>query len=160
LPAVGDAINQLSQRLLDLLHPIIIPDWGALIGLLPVFLLLGVVGPIATLLVLGWFIYLVRRPSARIPYVDPQPVPAQLVDGVVRYPAGEPYCPVDQLVYPFGATRCEICHRDLAVRCPKCGIGREATVDTCGTCGLVLRIEPRLRGLQAAGPPPGGAAAA
>ena len=157
---MGDAIGQLTQRLLDLLTPIIIPDWGSLIGLLPILLLLGVVGPIITLLALGWFIYVARRPRARIPYVDPQPVPAQLVEGVPQYPAGEPYCPVDQLVYPFGATRCERCGRDLAVRCPKCGTGREALADTCGTCGLVLRIEPRLRQLQPAGPPPGGAAAA
>jgi hypothetical protein len=157
---MGDAIGQLGQRILDLLHPIILPDWSALIGLLPVLLLLGVVGPIVTLLVLGWIVYGLRRPRARIPYVEPAPVPAQLVEGVPQYPAGEPYCPVDRLVYPFGTTRCRTCGRDLAVRCPKCGTGREATVDTCGTCGLVLRIETRVRGLQPAGPPPGGAAAA
>jgi hypothetical protein len=160
MPAVGDAIGQLVQTLLDLLRPIVIPDWGALIGLLPIFLLLGVVGPIVTLLVLGWFLYVVRRPRSRIPYREPVPVPARVVDGLPQYPAGEPYCPVDQLVYPFGATRCQLCGRDLAVRCPKCGTGREATVETCGTCGLVLRIEPRMRQLQPAGPPPGGAAAA
>ncbi len=157
---MGDAIGQLFQRILDLLTPIIIPDWSALVGLLPILLLIGVVGPIVTLLVLGWFIYGVRRPRSRVRYVDPQPVSAQLVDGVPRYPSGEPYCPVDQLVYPFGATRCDRCGRDLAVRCPKCDTGREAKVDTCGTCGLVLKIEPRLRQLQPAGPPPGGAAAA
>ncbi len=157
---MGDAIGQLSQRILDLLTPIIIPDWGALVGLLPILLVVGVVGPIVTLLVLGWFIYGVRRPRSRVRYVEPQPVAAQLVDGVPRYPPGEPYCPVDQLVYPFGATRCDRCGRDLAVRCPKCDTGREAKVDTCGTCGLVLKIAPRLRQLQPAGPPPGGAAAA
>jgi hypothetical protein len=157
---VGDAIGQLAQTILDLLHPIILPDWGALIGLLPVFLLLGVVGPILTLLVLGWFLYLVRRPRSRIPYVEPEPVLAAVVDGEPQYPTGEPYCPVDELVYPFGATQCRVCRRDLAVRCPKCGTGREATVSACGSCGLVLKIEPRLRQLQPAGPPPGGAAAA
>ncbi len=157
---MGDAIGQLFQRILDLLTPIIIPDWSALVGLLPILLLIGVVGPIVTMLVLGWFIYGVRRPRSRVRYVDPQPGSAQLVDGVPRYPSGEPYCPVDQLVYPFGATRCDRCGRDLAVRCPKCDTGREAKVDTCGTCGLVLKIEPRLRQLQPAGPPPGGAAAA
>ena len=157
---MGDAIGQLVQRILDFLSPIVIPDWGALIGLLPVLLLIGVVGPLLSLLVLGWFIYVVRRPRSRTPYVAAAAVPAQLVDGVSQYPTGEPYCPVDRLVYPFGATRCDVCHRELAVTCPKCGVGREAAIDTCGNCGLVLRIEPRLRQLAPAGPPPGGAAAA
>ncbi len=157
---MGDAIGQLVQHILDALTPIITPDWGALIGLLPVFLLIGVVGPIVTLLVLGWVVYGLRKPRARVRYADPVPVPAQLVAGAPQYPSGEPYCPVDQLVYPFGQTRCRVCGRDLAVRCPKCGTGREATIDTCGTCGLVLKIEPRMRQLQTAGPPPGGAAAA
>jgi hypothetical protein len=157
---VGDAIGQLTQRILDILSPLVIPDWGALIGLLPVFLLIGVVGPMLSLLVLGWFIYVVAKPRSRIPYVAPAAVPAQLVDGVPQYPSGEPYCPVDQLIYPFGATRCEVDGRDLAVRCPKCGTGREASIDTCGVCGLVLKIEPRMRQLAPAGPPPGGAAAA
>lgn len=160
MPPVGDAIGQLVQRILDAIGPIIIPDWSALIGLLPIFLLIGVVGPIVTLLVLGWLVYGLGKPRGRVAYVDPVPMAARLVDGVPQYPAGEPYCPFDRLVYPFGATRCTICHRDLAVRCPKCGIGREATVDTCGNCGLVLKIEPRMRQLQPAGPPPGGAAAA
>jgi hypothetical protein len=35
-----------------------------------------------------------------------------------------------------------------------------AYVDTCSNCGLVLKIEPRVRALQSTGPPPGGAAAA
>jgi hypothetical protein len=158
---VGDAIGQLAQHILDALNPIIIPDWGALIGLLPVLLLIGVVGPILTLLVLGWVIYGLGRPRGRATYADPVPVAARLVDGAPQYPAGEPYCPFDQLVYPFGVTRCDRCGRDLAVRCPKCDTGREATIDTCGTCGLVLKIEPRMRQLQpVAGPPPGGAAAA
>ncbi|HXI46547.1 MAG TPA: hypothetical protein VNH13_09615 [Candidatus Acidoferrales bacterium] len=154
---MGDAIGQLVQKLLDLLGPIVSPDWGALVGLLPIFLVIGVVGPILSLIALGWFIYVVRAPRTRVPYVEPAPVAARLVDGVPQYPAGEPYCPVDQLVYPFGATRCERCGRDLAVTCPKCGVGREATIDTCGKCGLVLKIEPRMRQLQPAGPPPGGA---
>lgn len=157
---MGDAIGQLTQRILDVLSPIVIPDWGALIGLLPVLLLIGVVGPLLSLLVLGWLIYVVRRPRSRTKYVAAAAVPAQLVEGVPQYPTGEPYCPVDRLVYPSGATRCDICHRELAVTCPKCGVGREASIDTCSNCGLVLRIEPRMRQLAPAGAPPGGAAAA
>jgi len=157
---VGDAIGRIMQGILDVLTPIVTPDWGALVGLLPVFLVIGVVGPIVSLLVLGWFIYVVRAPRARLQYVEPAPVRAQIVDGAPIYPAGEPYCPFDQLVYPPGATTCSECKRDLAVHCPKCGVGRAAVIDTCANCGLVLHIEPKALALRPAGPPPGGAAAA
>lgn len=155
-----DAIGQLFQHVIDFLTPILIPDWKALINLLPIFLVIGVVGPLMSLLVLGWFIYIVRKPRSRIPYADPQPRPAEIVAGEPQYPTGEPYCTTDQLIYPFGAARCDVCHRDLAVVCPKCGTGREAWIDTCGTCGLVLKINHLVPALRPAGPPPGGAAAA
>lgn len=155
-----DAIGQLFQHVIDFLTPILIPDWKALIDLLPFFLVIGVVGPLLSLLILGWVIYILGKPRSRIPYTDPVAHTAQIVDGSPVYPAGEPYCALDHLVYPAGSTRCDICHRDLAVACPKCGTGRAAWIDTCGTCGLVLRIDRTVPALQPAGPPPGGAAAA
>lgn len=155
-----DAIGQLFQGIIDFLTPILIPDWKALIDLLPVFLLIGVVGPLLSLLVFGWVVYILTKPRGRIPYTDPQPRPARIVDGARLYPPGEPYCAFNQLVFPPGETRCAECGRDLAVICPKCGTGRQALVDTCGTCGLVLRIDRTVPALQPAGPPPGGAAAA
>jgi hypothetical protein len=158
---VFDTIGQIFQGLIDLLKPILLPDWRALIDLLPIFLVIGVVGPLLSLLAFGWFVYVVRKPrGGRIPYTDPQPRPAEIVAGAPAYPPGEPYCAVDHLVYPFGATGCEVCQRDLAVVCPKCGTGRQAWIDTCGTCGLVLRIDRTVPALRPAGPPPGGAAAA
>jgi len=155
-----DAIGQIFQTIIDFLTPILIPDWKALINLLPVFLVLGVIGPLLSLLVLGWVIYFLAKPRSRIPYTDPQPRLAEFVDGQAVYPAGEPYCATDHLVYPSGSTRCDTCHRDLAVTCPKCGTGRQAWIDTCGTCGLVLHIDRTVPALRPAGPPPGGAAAA
>jgi hypothetical protein len=157
---VGDAIGQLFQAVIDFLNPILIPDWRALVDLLPVFLVLGVVGPIMSLLMLGWFVYFVGKPRSRVPYVAPEPRPASTLDGDPVYPRGEPYCAYDVLVYPPGETRCRTCGRDLAVACPKCGTGRVALIDTCGTCGLVLRIDRTIPALRPAGPPPGGAAAA
>ncbi|HLX35721.1 MAG TPA: hypothetical protein VKR30_10835 [Candidatus Limnocylindrales bacterium] len=158
---MNDPIGHLVTSLLSLLTPILTPDWGALIGLLPIFLLVGVVGPIVSLLVLGWFIYVVRAPRARMPYREPLPVRAPLADGIPVYPAGEPYCLHDQLILPPGSTTCPVCGREAAVRCPKCGVGRAAYLDTCANCGLVLRIKAvPARSLQPAGPPPGGAAAA
>lgn len=155
-----DAIGQIFQGLIDFLEPILIPDWRALIDLLPVFLVIGVVGPLMSLLILGWVIYILGKPRSRIPYAEPQPQPARIVEGAPVYPPGEPYCAFDRLVYPPGATRCETCKRDLSVICPKCGTGRQALNDTCGTCGLVLRIDRTVPALRPAGPPPGGAAAA
>ena len=157
---MGDAIGNLFNGLIQLLTPIVIPDWGALVGMLPILLVIGVVGPIVTLLILGWFIYVIRAPRSRLPYVEPEPVPAQIVDGQPVFPAGEPYCPFDLLVMPPASTTCPVCKRDLAVRCPKCGVGRKAHIDTCSNCGLVLKIKPRAMALQPAAPPPGGAAAA
>jgi len=156
---VIEAFQQLWQGIISFLTPFIIPDWGELIGLMPIILLIGLVGPIVSLLALGWILYVIRAPRAKVS-LEVAPVRAQLVDGRPEYPAGEPYCPVDQLVFPFGAVTCDTCRRDLFVRCPKCSTGRLAHVSTCGNCGLVLKIENRARALRPAGPPPGGAAAA
>jgi len=157
---VSDAIGRIFQGILDLLQPILLPDWRALIDLLPIFLVIGVVGPLVSLLVFGWLIYFLGKPRSRIRYVEPQAQPARIVDGAPVYPAGEPYCAFNQLVFPAGATHCSECGRDLAVSCPKCGTGRQAWIDTCGTCGLVLRIDRAVPALRPVGPPPGGAAAA
>jgi hypothetical protein len=155
-----DAIGQIFQGLIDFLEPIVLPDWKALVDLFPIFLLIGVVGPLLSLLVLGWLIYLLGKPRSRIPYTAPVARAAQIVDGRPVYPAGEPYCAVHQLIYPAGETRCELDKRDLAVICPKCSTGRPAHIDTCGVCGLVLKIDRAVPALRPAGPPPGGAAAA
>lgn len=157
---MGDAIGQLFQAFIDFLSPILLPDWRALVDLMPILLLIGVVGPLVSLLALGWFVYFVSKPRARIPYTEPEPQPARIADGAPVYPPGEPYCAFNQLVFPPGETRCSECKRDLAVVCPKCGTGRQAWIDTCGTCGLVLRIDRTVPALRPAGPPPGGAAVA
>jgi len=155
-----DPLGQIIQDALNFVSQIIIPDWAALLQLLPVLLLIGVVGPLLTLIALGWVLYLVGKPRDRIRYTDPIPHAAEVVDGKPVYPVGEPYCPVDQLVFPFGTTRCPNDGRDLAVICPKCGTGRQAHVERCSTCGLVLKIDRTVPALRPVGPPPGGAAAA
>lgn len=154
-----EALQQLVQWILDILTFFVIPDWTELIGLIPILLVIGVVGPIATLLTLAWVVYVLRAPRVKVT-LEVVPVRAQIVDGRPAYPAGEPYCPVDRLIFPSGAVTCDTCHRDLFVACPKCSTGRTAHLDTCGNCGLVLKIENRARALRPVGPPPGGAAAA
>lgn len=91
-----DALQQAWHGLLQAISGIIIPDWGALVGMLPIFLLIGVVGPLVSLLVLGWFIYIVRAPRAKLAIVE-GPVLAETVNGEAVFPSGEPYCPNDSL---------------------------------------------------------------
>jgi hypothetical protein len=153
---VIDHLERIWQALIDLTATLVIPDWGALIALLPVFLVLFVFGPIVTILMLVWLIYFLRRPRPKVAF-DEGPRAATLgPDGKPYFPPGEPYCPIDGLIYPFGETRCQNGH-ELAVICPKCGLGRSAEIATCGNCGLVLKVVPRARALVPAGPPPGGA---
>jgi hypothetical protein len=155
-----DALENLWNGLLELTAKLVIPDWGAVIGLLPLLLLVGVIGPILTILLLAHLIYLARRPRTKVRFVV-EPVAAPIgADGKPVFPTAEPFCFRDGLIYPPGAVECSVCGAELSLICPKCGVAREITVEACGNCGLALRLEPRPRALVAAGPPPGGAAAA
>ena len=70
----------------ELPNGIIVPDWGALIDLMPILLLIGVVGPIVSLLALFWFIYMVRKPRVKVAFADPRR-PAPLgADGNPYFP--------------------------------------------------------------------------
>ncbi len=145
---------------LDLISGIIIPDWAALIGLLPVFLFFGVIMPIITLTVVRWLLYAVRKPRAHVALAEGPRSASLDAAGAPVYPTGEPFCTRDQLVYAPGRVECVTCHQALSVVCPKCEVGRPASLSTCGNCGLVLVAVPRVHALRPAGPPRGGAAAA
>jgi hypothetical protein len=156
---IVDQLNQIWQSLLDLTAQFVMPDWGKLIGYLPVILVVFVIGPLLTILALGWVVYALRKPRTRTRFVE-GPRPAELdASGRPVFPAGEPYSPATALIYPAGQVRDER-GEPLLVVCPMCGLGRSAEIDTCGNCGLVLKVIPRARALRAAGPPPGGASAA
>ncbi len=157
---VVDALEQFWNSLLDFTSQFIIPDWGGLIGLLPVFLLIGVLGPLLSLLLLAHLIYFIRKPRA--PLAEPPgPVRAPIdADGRPEFPLGEPFCPRDGLIYPPNTARCDTCREGLSVRCPKCGVGRAAAIDTCGNCGLILKVRPQNQVVRATQPPPGGRAIA
>jgi hypothetical protein len=157
---VIDSLQNAWHGFLDLISGIVIPDWGALIGLLPVFLFFGVIMPILTLVFLAWAIYVLRKPRAHVTFAEgPRPAPVG-AGGRPVYPSGEPFCTRDLLIYASGTTQCDVCKDPLSVICPKCGVGQAASVSTCGNCGLVLKLAPRIRTLRPAGPPRGGAAAA
>lgn len=155
-----DNLQTVWSGLLQLINTLVSPDWGALVGLLPIFIIVGVIGPLLSLIVLGWVYYAVRRPRARVHFEDdPTPVPVDS-SGEPVFPAGLPYCVRHRVVYEPGATRCDVDAAALAVICPMCGVGRDAAIDTCGNCGLVLKVQRRMRVSTTITPPPGGAAIA
>ena len=155
-----DSLQQAWTSLLNLVDKFVSPDWGSLIGLLPLMLLVGVLGPLLSLAALVWFYYFVTKPRPKV-RIEEGPRPALISEaGTPVFPPGLPYCQRHALVYPPGTTRCDVDQQDLLVVCPMCGIGREAQINTCGNCGLVLKVERRLQVAGAVGPPPGGAAIA
>lgn len=158
---IVDALNDIWNTILDITTMFVIPDWGALIALLPVFIFLGVVGPLVTFTMLGVLAYQARKPRPRVSLVD-GPHRAEIgPDGEPVFPAGLPHCRRDALVFASGTLRCDTCDDDLAVICPMCGLGRSALRDTCTDCGLVLKVKPRAVVAHAgSGPRPGGAAVA
>lgn len=152
-------IDQLGvwwQALLDFTAKLVMPDWGWLISMLPVFVLIGVVGPLLSLLLLYWLVYGVLKPRTAVRFETGPSAAPLAADGTPVFPVGEPYSARTGLVYPPGTTRDDV-GDPLVVTCPKCGLGRSAEIDTCGSCGLILRIAPRARTIRPAGPPPGGA---
>lgn len=157
----SDAIDAVWQTILDITSLFVLPDWGALIGLLPVLFFIGVVGPFLTFLTLGTVVYLVRKPRAHVNIVEGPTIAATGSDGERVFPAGLPYCRRDGLIFSSGTIRCDRCSADLAVICPMCSLGRPALIDTCTNCGLVLKVDPRAVVVaRVPGPRPGGAAVA
>jgi hypothetical protein len=157
---IVDQISKLWSDFLAFLSKLVIPDWAGLIQLLPVLVLIGLVGPLLTLGVLGWLGYGVTKPRTKVTYEEGTRVAPRDHLGRPIIPAGEPYCPQDGLLYSFGTQRCDVDKTRLLLRCPKCDVVREASVSTCGNCGLKLSVERRPMIVAHDGPPPGGAAVA
>ncbi len=158
---IGDTLDQLWNGFLQLVSYIVIPDWGSVIGLLPLLFFVGVIGPLVTLLPLGILIYQLRKPRASVRLEEGHQVARIGVDGEPIFPPGLPFCRRDGLIFPSGTLRCERGDEELAVTCPMCGLGRPALIDTCTNCGLILQVKPRAIAVgRPIGPKPGGAAAA
>lgn len=156
-----DVLNGIWNQILEITSLFVMPDWGGLIGLLPILVVLGLVAPFLTFLALGTVIYLLRKPRIRVAYEEGARAAEIGPDGQPVFPPGLPYCRRDALIYPSGTHRCERCHDQLAVICPMCGLGRSALIDTCTNCGLVLKVRKQSIVVPAStGPKPGGAAAA
>jgi hypothetical protein len=156
-----DGLNWLWNTILDITKMSVIPDWGSEIGLLPLLIFVGVVGPLLTFTVLGILVYQVAKPRAKV-RAETGAQEAQLgADGQPIFPPGLPFCRADRLIFPSGTLRCDRDGSALAVICPMCGLGRPAALDTCPNCGLVLKVKPRPVAIgPSSGPKTGGAAAA
>lgn len=156
-----DVLNQIWTQILDVTSIFLIPDWTFIVGLLPIIILLGLVGPFLTGLAIGAVVYLAMKPRVKVAF-EAGPRVAELgPGGAPIFPVGLPHCRRDTLVYPSGTLRCERCRDELAVICPMCSLGRSARIDTCTNCGLVLKVVPRAVAVRSTpGPKPGGAAAA
>ena len=160
---IVDTLNEMWTNLLEIMTQFVIPDWNAIIGMLPLLVFLGIVGPLLTLLPLGIVIYQLRKPRVKgVAFEEGPTVAAIGADGQPIFQPGLPHCRRDGLIYASGTARCERCQDPLAVICPMCGLGRMAMVDTCTNCGLVLKVKPRSVVVHraASGPKPGGAAVA
>jgi len=149
---------------LDQLTKVFVPDWTGLVELLPFLLLVGVVGPILTLLVLAWGWHWLTERRARVEVVEPQPRLASLdAGGQPVFPANVPYCSQHRMVFPPSAVRCSVDGADLEVRCPVDHTVRDASIQTCTACGTRYVLGAASTSALVArtvGPPPGGAAVA
>ena len=157
---VVDQISRVWTDFLAFLSKLVIPDWAALINLLPLLVLIGLVGPLLTLALLAWLGYGITKPRVKVRYDTGTRVAPSDHLGRPIVPAGEPYCPNDGLIYPFGHQRCDVDKAGLLLRCPKCDVVRGAGIATCGNCGLSLDLKRRALIVAHDGPPPGGAALA
>jgi hypothetical protein len=156
-----EQLEAIWNQILDVISALVIPDWTALVGWIPIVLVLAVIGPIVTLLVLYHLGYQIGKPRTRARYLD-YPLRVEIgPDGTPARPTGRPFCERDLLVYGPKARRCDVCGDDLALLCPRCGIGRNAAIEVCGNCGLAGRVVDRPFAMVTdPGPPAGGAAAA
>ena len=158
---IVDVLNEIWTKILEVTQVFVMPDWGVVIGWLPVIILLGVVMPFLTFLALGSLIYVARKPRTKVVFEEGPRVAEIGPGGEPVFPVGLPHCRRDALIYPSGTVVCETCRDELAVICPMCGLGRAAIIDTCTNCGLVLKVKPRAVAVRTTpGPKPGGAAAA
>jgi hypothetical protein len=156
-----ETLNQIWTQILDVTSIFVMPDWGFLIGFMPVLIVLGLIGPFLTALAIGTVIYLATKPRVKVDFVEGPQVAQIGPGGEPVFPVGLPHCRRHALVYESGTQRCDIDNDPLSVVCPMCGLGRQALVDTCTNCGLVLKVKPRALAVRkTSGPKPGGAAAA
>lgn len=109
-------------------------DMGGVAATLFPFAALGLVGLYLLWVVIGWLrvsqvavnAEAVTLPTLQLPRSE---------DGALEAPRGVPYCPVDGIQYPAGASYCTLCEADLAVACANCAATIRAADESCYRCG-------------------------
>jgi hypothetical protein len=149
---------------LDWLTTVMVPEWTELVSMLPFFVLIGVTGPILSLLALAWAYHFMTRPRARVRTVEPEVIAADRdANDQPIFPPNVPYNAELGLIYPPDRVVCEADGSNLQVRCPVDGTVREAAIQVCRACGtrfvLGAAASPMLVS-RTGRPPAGGAAAA
>lgn len=155
-------MNDPWTSFLDWLQTLIVPEWNSLIAMLPLLLLLGVVGPILSLIVLMNLSYLWHRRRGRVRTADVEPVSAPVgPDGEPVFPPNVPYCLGHAVLYPGSARECAVDRAELTVRCPVDSTTRPASQQTCRACGTryVLGASRAPLVVRRTGRPPEGGAA-
>ena len=158
-------LEGIFQTFIDLTSKVILPDWGDVVTqLLPIALLVGLVGPILTILIAAWAYQTARRPRFRVRATEVAPVPVPRDEaGEAIVPANVPFCSRDGLLYPPRTARCPVCGDGLTVRCPVDDTLRTASLETCSACGtryVLGASDTALAVRRSSGPPQGGAAVA
>jgi hypothetical protein len=148
---------------LDWLTTIVVPDWGELISMLPLFVVLGVVGPGLTLLMLMQLHHVFTRQRGRVRTTEElQPAPAERdAAGDPIFPPNVPFCPRHALIFAAASTTCHLDGDELTVRCPVDGVSRSARQQVCRSCGTryVLGASQTALTVRRQGHPPEGGAA-
>lgn len=147
---------------LEWLTTVLVPAWGELIALMPYFLVIGVIGPILTLIVLMWGWYLLKRRRGRVRRAAVEAVPAARDEtGEPTFPPNTPYCLEHALLHPARADRCQVDGGALSVICPIDSTARDATIQVCPACGTryVLGANAAQLAVSSADRPPEGGAA-
>ena len=146
------------------LSTVIVPNWGQLISMLPLFLILGVVGPILSLVTFMWFWHRLHRRRGHVRVAEPDVVAAlRDASGVPQFPPNTPFCEAHALIYPASRTRCEVDGDELRVSCPVDHTVRAASQQVCSVCGtryVLAAAKTSLTVRRSGRPPEGGAAVA
>lgn len=148
---------------LDWLETVIVPNWTELITMLPLFLVIGVTGPLLSLIAAYWLWHRFKRRSGRVRVALPAAVAAPLdAAGRPLIPVNVPYDPRTALLYPPDRTYADGDGTALLVRCPVDGTTREAAIQVCTACGtrFILGAARTPAVVVRRGTPPRGGAAA
>lgn len=122
MDAIKNAIEWIAKDSPDLVAGIFPYALVGLIGLYMLWLLIGYL----RVSQVGIRAEATAGPVVRLPTAP---------DGAVEAPRGVPYCPVDGLQYPAGASFCAECEGELSLSCANCGATIRAADEACYRCG-------------------------